>query len=514
MAKSKEQDFTGASRVISNVLTGWISYLILFVVGFFLPRYIDEKLGQELLGIWDFSWSVANYISLASLGIGSSLNRFVAKYRAEQRLDELSTAVTSVVYVQAGLAAMVALAAVLGSHYLPVYFGHRFGDNTAAAQAVVLFLGLSIALQFLFDTSRGILTGCHRWDLFNGLNSLAYMLTVILMISALAAGGSLQQMSIIYMIMTGVQGAVRMYLARRVCPEARFAPRYFSFDFVKEIFPFGVKTIMIGVSHFLIVQSSYLLVASTLGPAALAVLARPVSLVKHVESFITRFAFILTPMAGSMEAQRDQQKLNEFVFAASKYGFAFTLPAMILFGFYGNDLLSVWMGADYVTSHLVLILAFGLLLPIAQSPVVRIMVGLNLHGPVALMSLLLTIAAFGIGALIALSQGMTVETAGLLIVVVSTLVNGIAVPVYSCIRIGVPVLAYIRHTFLRVGMIGIAALAVLFVIDQFLHLPDIFIFFNIGIYGLLTLVLYWFFLLSDKDKATVLKKMPARFRPG
>ncbi|MDX1694006.1 MAG: MATE family efflux transporter [Ketobacteraceae bacterium] len=514
MTKNKEQDYTGASRVISNVLTGWISYLILFVVGFFLPRFIDEKLGQELLGIWDFSWSVANYFSLASLGIGSSLNRFVAKYRAEQKLDQLSIAVTSVVWVQAGLALLVSMAALAGSYLLPYYFGDRFGENTEAAQAVVLYLGLSIALQFLFDTSRGILTGCHRWDLFNGLNSLAYMLTVILMIGALSIGGSLQQMSIIYMLMTGVQGAVRMYLARRICPEARFSPRFFSFEFVKEIFPFGVKTIMIGISHFLIVQSSYLLVASTLGPAALAVLARPVSLVKHVESFITRFAFILTPMAGSMQASQDQTRLNSFVYAASKYGFAFTLPAMILFGFYGNDLLRVWMGGDYVTDYLVLILAIGLLLPISQSPVVRIMVGRNLHGPVALMSLLMTVAGFAVGASVALLYGVTVETAGVLIVTLSTLVNGIAVPIYSCIRMGVPVMSYIRETFLRVALIGAASLAVLFVFDSFVHFHGALIFLNVAVYGIFTLVLYWFFLLTEKDKQTVLKKLPARFRPG
>src|SRR5690348_219890 len=77
-------DLTGRDRMVSNVLASWAGHLVFIVAGFVMPRQIDRHIGQVGLGVWDFGWTAVNYFFLAQIGVGVSVNRYVARYRAAQ----------------------------------------------------------------------------------------------------------------------------------------------------------------------------------------------------------------------------------------------------------------------------------------------------------------------------------------------------------------------------------------------------------------------------------------------
>ncbi|MFN2187883.1 MAG: transporter, partial [Candidatus Promineifilaceae bacterium] len=107
--RKKVEDLSGKDRIVKNVFTSWGSHLILIVIGFIMPRMINDHLGQVSLGIWDLSWSFVNYLTLAGFGVGSSVNRYVAKYRSLNDYVSLNKALSSVVFIQFLIALSVAL---------------------------------------------------------------------------------------------------------------------------------------------------------------------------------------------------------------------------------------------------------------------------------------------------------------------------------------------------------------------------------------------------------------------
>src|SRR5437660_2502691 len=84
---ASRKDLTGRERLVSNVLFTWAGQMVFFVAGFIMPRMIDHRLGQEVLGVWDFSWSLVSYFRFVELGITSSVNRHVAKYWGQQDMN-------------------------------------------------------------------------------------------------------------------------------------------------------------------------------------------------------------------------------------------------------------------------------------------------------------------------------------------------------------------------------------------------------------------------------------------
>ena len=142
--ESITEDFSGKSRLISNVLTSWVSQIFLILTGFFLPRVIDQQLGQDVLGLWDFAWSIISYLSLPGLGIGSSLNKYVADYRAKSETENLTIAVSTVVFIQAILAFVIVVGTVVianNVHWIGSDISHIFPETPM----IILLLGMSRA---------------------------------------------------------------------------------------------------------------------------------------------------------------------------------------------------------------------------------------------------------------------------------------------------------------------------------------------------------------------------------
>src|SRR5438876_10171005 len=96
---SPGKDLTGRDRLVSNVLFSWGGQFVFIATGFVMPRIIDVKLGQEVLGVWDFAWSLVAYFQFIEAGITCSVNRYVGRYWAIQDIPSINRVVSSATFI-------------------------------------------------------------------------------------------------------------------------------------------------------------------------------------------------------------------------------------------------------------------------------------------------------------------------------------------------------------------------------------------------------------------------------
>ena len=507
------KDITGRDRIILNVLSSWGGYLVFFVAGFVMPRMIDHHVGQFNLGIWDFAWSLVNYLNLAGLGVGSSVNRYVAKYRVSNDIESLQKAVSSVVCIQICVSLFVLMVTALLVWLLPSFFSDRLGSECGVARRVVGLLGASLAVQMVFDAFRGVITGCHRWDLHNGINAGSRAITVALMVIVLLLGGGLCYLALMNLCIVTVTEVVRMTLANRVCPELEVRLKYAERLHVKKMLLFGIRSFIASLPPLILMQTANILVVSFLGPAALAVFARPVALVRHIETFINKFAFVLTPTAGSLQESGRGTELRRFLLDSTRYGVALTLPMILLLSIYGDFILRIWMGPQYANGLVPAILAIGYFLPISQSTIMRILIGINLHGRIGLMSLAITIAGFAICTIIISAFGWDLPRVALLVSIPLSIGNGVFVPICACRKLNIPITEYISHVFLGPCACGLV-FALCLIISRVLFSNNMLYTIGCGgISGVLVLaLLYWRYILPEPFRRKISVSVKKKFR--
>ena len=241
--------------------------------------------------------------------------------------------------------------------------------------------------------------------------------------------------------------------------------------------------------------------------AALAILARPFALLHYIESFITRFTFVLTPMAASVLNLEGEAELKKFAIASSTYAFAFAIPAITVLGVFGNLIVEMWMGPDYVNQTVIWLIAGMGLLTSFHGSVLRIIIGLDLHGVAARNALLFTVTFLLVGLAVGhFMNWYSLEFFAALIAANAILVNGLYIPVYACRKLHLSLREFLGAIFsapiIQTLLLSVALLALTLSYQPSAFEALIFV----GIYGSIVLLIYFVSLLPPALRQEALQR--------
>ena len=501
-------DHSGRNRLAQNVLASWGGHLVFVIMGFILPRLLDQKLGVTALGIWDFGWSIVSYFEMAQVGVGSSVSYYVATSRTVDDKTALNTAVSSAMSLQL-VASVVVVSLTLGTVYvLPLLFQARLGEFLVQAEWVVLFLGLSVAVQVAFDSFRGVMTGSHHWALHNAINASAYAVNACGMLSVLALGGGLAELAGAYFSVIVLTELVRAGAAYRVTPELRIRWRYVDRSQIRDMLAYGGKTILVVLSYLLLYQTTNLFITAYLGAGALALYARPMALIRHCSTFVEKFAFVLSPTASSIYASKQQSELQHFFLQSIQYSVYLSLPPLVFLAILGAPLLHLWMGAQYSHSELVAVLACGHLMAVGHAPMWSILRGMNKHGPFAvarivgsLFAVVLTFVALGV-----LQKGLIGAAVAVSLVLI--VFDGIVIPWYACRQLELSLVRCLTYTWGRPLLCVLPFAWCLVIIHLFFfETPLMAVLYGTGVGGLVLALTYWHLALPQTMREQIKEAM-------
>ena len=499
-------DLTGRDRLASNVLFMWGSHAVFIAAGFILPRMIDRQLGPELLGVWDFCWSLVTYFQLVQIGVASSVNRYIATCRAAGDVAGVNRIASSAVFLL-GISGLVVMGLTVGSSLLlPAWFGNRLGANVDEAQWVVLFLGGVVCAQVSFSGFSGILTGCHRWEVHNINRSGWHALTITGMIIALLLGRGLRTLAVI-MLVGEVLSDVRLYLlAHRVCEGLRVRLSLVRRQTIRDLFVFGGKALIPGISKMLLDQTTSMLVLASLGPASLALYSRPRSLVYQLDILVRKMAMTLVPVTSSLQGTGNTAAIRDMMIKSTRYAFYMAIPMVLMLVCFGGPIMHLWMGARYADGLVPAILAAGYLAVLVQLPALSVLVGLNAHGRAGVGRLVASLCSVGLNILVLKHFHWGLVGTAVAVSLPLTILNLVDIPLLLCRRLG---LTY-RQYFLAVAVepaLRTLPFALCLVLTRlvFWNKPLVGLACGAGIGGAILAVTYWRNVLPASVREKVLK---------
>lgn len=448
---------------LRNVFTNWLYYLVVLVTGFFVPRLIHTHQGQELLGVWDFGWSLVSYVTLLSLGVVSAVNRYVARYRAVQDWDALNVSVNSSLVILLASFLVAALISIAFALACPLLLPEAGPELLAVAKTTVLWLTLSASLKLPLGVLDGVLTGHERYDVLNLIRGVRDIVTVACALLLLSAGHGLAAVAFVFLCGEALAGVVKIFVVGRICPTLRLAPSLVRVDAMREMIGFGGKTMLQGMARMGLYYANSLLVAFFLGPAILAVYTRQRSLVMHAMRFMKKYSHVFVPTSGRLDAQGDREGLQSLLIESSRYGFYISLPIAALLVIMGGPLLHAWMGPSYRAPMVLAILSMGHVLSLPQQSAYSILMGMGRHGVPSIAEFVAASCGIALCA-VAMSRfdgGMA--SAALAIALPVTIVGGLLTPMYACRVLGVQLWRYVRSVTLGPSLAVVPFILILIV---------------------------------------------------
>ncbi|MFO0837902.1 MAG: oligosaccharide flippase family protein [Phycisphaerae bacterium] len=497
----------------ASALSNWVWYLVVLASGFLLPPLIDRRYGREILGIWDLGWSLIFYINLLTLGIGSAVNRFVARCRAAEDWPGLNAAASSALLVLSASSAIGLILAVVFALWAPDTLPNLGAAERGLCRQFILLLGVNAALQLPEGVFNGVITGYERFTLLNVIRGARDTALLFVMVGLLLAGGGI--LALAWSLLISELGCflVTIFVARRVCPTLQIAMRHCGAATVRQVMNFAGKTVAQELARSGLYQVNSQIVASLLGPAALAVYARPRALVMHLMRFVKQYAQVFVPKSSALDARADKPALQRLLIQSTRYGVYLALPPTLYLLVLGDLVLHVWMGPSYRVPAVMIVLAAGHLLSIPQMGVYAILMGMARHGRTATLELVSAGISVGLGILLVGVFKMGLLGAAIAVAAPLAFTSGILVPLYACGVVGLRFDDYARQVAFAPILLNLPLLGVLLIVRRMLgESPGLSLLVGVAAGGVLTTIVYYYRVLPATMRQAIVARLVRRGR--
>ncbi|MBI5093921.1 MAG: oligosaccharide flippase family protein [Candidatus Hydrogenedentes bacterium] len=329
-----------------------------------LMRYVVDTVGLPAYGLWALLGSFNGYVSLLDLGIGSSFVKYIAEHAARAEDDEFSSVVSTgfFYYLVFGCALLgIGWPCVNGL----VSVGEHFGLFSGTAPDDARFLlrwGLAIfAVSNCSAAFTSIQTGLQRMDVSNALSFVASLVKIGATVWFLHAGHGIRGLLWANAVSFAVFAIASVFVAFRLAPGLRLAPRYVRAQTFRKLFQFGWRAQVSKLSDLVMFRTDHVVagvVFGTLGLVALYDLGTYLArMVRQVPQLLLTS---LLPAASDLDAREEHERLRRLYLVSTKYVAFVTVPLLVFTVGCSGGLMRTWLGQGYETSAWVLrIIAFG-----------------------------------------------------------------------------------------------------------------------------------------------------------
>jgi O-antigen/teichoic acid export membrane protein len=404
-------------NTFANLCRGGAVALTVIVV----PPFLVRILSKDAYATWLLILQLSTYVNLLDLGIQTVIGRFVAHYNELGDSKQRNSVISSAIVILSG-AGLVALA---GVSLLAWQLTHLFKDMPPElhqdARLALLFVGGSLAVSLPFSVFGAIFFGLYRNDIPAWIVGISKIFGGIFVVLIANLTHSIVTMAVAIGVMNLCTGFWQYLAYKKIVGSSyRISTKTIS---KKSLIEIRDSCLALSVSTFgvLLVSGLDTIIIGFFDYQSISYYALAATLTNFVFGISSAMLNTIIPVASSIGARNDPEKLGELLVSTTKYFvvlmLAINLPLILL----SKVVITLWVGTNYATqtSHLFELLIAANFIRQIGSPYFMIAIGCDEHKKIILSPL---IEAF-INLFFSILLTMRIGAGG---VAIGTIIGGIA----------------------------------------------------------------------------------------
>lgn len=363
--------------VIMNYLTIGLSSLIPF---FYTPVML-RILGQSEYGLYSLANSVVGYLSLLSFGLGSTIVRYIAKYRAQGEKEHEERVIGLFIVMYSFLAVLVLVIGwIVSCNVEPIF--HRGLTETEISEIAILvrIMAFNTAISFPISVFGSIIVAHERYIYRQGVTMLSTVAAPCCNLIALYLGFGSVGLSVVSTILQFAMlplNAIYCFKILHIHPKFRHLP----VGLIKELVRFSIFVFLGSIVDMLFWATDKVILGMLTSTTAVAIYNVGASFNGMMTNLSTAVSGVLTPKVTIMVTKDATPKqLTELFIRVGRL--QYLLIALTLSGFivFGKQFLVLWAGPDYESAYYIaLVTLIPLSIPLIQNTGISIVMAQNKH---------------------------------------------------------------------------------------------------------------------------------------
>jgi O-antigen/teichoic acid export membrane protein len=506
-APSRDRQFATVARSAS---AQYLALVIDMAIGLATLPLNLAYLGKASYGLWVLLGSLTTHFSLFDLGFSGATVKFVAQYRARTDRQALNEIASTIFFIFALIGLLAYGAIALVAFHLDALFAIS-AEQAHIGRAMLLIIGVQIALNFPFSVFGAVVAGFQRHDINSVAAIAAGVATAAVNIALLLAGYGL------IAIVTGTT-AVRVLAflayranAYRVYPELRIRPGLVRRARLREVTGFSVYASVIDWANRLNYQIDSMIIGVFLGTPAVAVWAPAERIISATQRLTNQVNGILFPMVVDSDAAAERHRLQQILIQGTRFSLGFVVAIATALIVLADPLIRAWLGprADEVAGAVPVlqVLAVAVAVRVGGATGTTILKGAGQHRTLAFVNLATGVVNVVLSALLIRRFGLVGVAYGTLIpIAVAT--TAILWPA-ACRRVDLPLWLAVRRAVLPALWPVLPAAAVLMMTRELVPATISGVLFEAGVAVVVYAGLFIGVAVGNTDRALYISKMRA-----
>lgn len=330
-----------------------ISYVLIIanaLFGILVTPFILKNLGDSSYGVYKTMGSLSSSLLILDLGIGGTLMRYIAKYRANSQESKIGPFVSIVMCETGIIIPCIALVEIVLYGQLDAMYSVSFSPTELAlAKDVFIILSFNILLNIVENFLNGIISGYNDFVFGNSIKLVKLMLRIVIIVLVLPITKSALFLVSLNLILAIINIAIQLvyimthYRFRLVFDRSKWEKGVFKESFFYTLLIF-LTTIAAQVNGNL----DNVIIGAFCGAERVTVYSFGLVIFSMFEQLSTAISGVALPTVSRIVVESDwKEKVQAFIVKLGRVQFILLGAVVVGFTVLGRDFLDLWLGDGY-----------------------------------------------------------------------------------------------------------------------------------------------------------------------
>ncbi|MBP5409257.1 MAG: sugar transporter [Prevotella sp.] len=358
-------------KSVINMKVGMLFYVLSLFLAFFSRKVFLDCLGAEFIGLTGMLMNIMSFLSVAELGIGTSIVYFLYKPLQEDNHDKINEVMSMLAYLYRCIGGIIGICGFIVSLFFPWWFGHLTTGLPLVYFAFYSFLATSM-VGYLFNY-RQLLVGAHqRQYVVNAyFQSIAIIQSIVQIILAYYYR-NLYLWVIIGLVFTIIGCIVFNYRIRKEYPWLHISLKEGRVNLKKypEVLRKTRQIFVQRIKNFILYRSDEILVGAFVSVVQVAVYGNYTIIVNKLNFLVNILSDGMNAGIGNLVAEGNDQNTMKVFWELT--AIRFLIVGIVVFGLllFIQPFISCWFGPQYrLSDWIVYLLVFNIFIMLSRGVV-------------------------------------------------------------------------------------------------------------------------------------------------
>lgn len=369
------------NQLRSGVYLSYINLLLGSLIPMFYTPVMLELLGEAEHGLYSLANSAVGYLSLLSFGFGSTILRYLSKYRAENDKAAVRRTFGFFLILYSGLAVLVMLGGWILVENAASIFERSLSDQELhKIKILLLVMAFHTALTFPMSVITSVALAYERYVFRRAMDIISTVAGPVVNLIALYMGYASVGMAVagtVLQLLMLIPNTIYCFCILNIKPTFERMPG----SLIREMVGFSFYVFIGSIVDTLFWATDKVILGMLVGTVAVSVYQIGSTFNNIVMQLSTSISGVLTPkITGMVVKDAPKEALTELFIRVGRI--QFLVVGLIVTGFavFGQPFILLWAGASYADAYWIAVLTlFPLCIPLIQNTGLSIVVAQNKH---------------------------------------------------------------------------------------------------------------------------------------